>query len=189
MCELQSQLPLQESSLILSFCTCSQIPSLRPTRIVPQLMERGSWGKLWLAIINQPAMKPSRYSKHQGSVGWQLRNPLLLVFFLVALLYCTPEVLHLIVVDLTCKARAVIDYIADTETGHSGVLLWNYGSGHTGLSGSWRSSAGAACHRDLGWAAARLPAQLTFAIINTSRQIWQQLLVIQNRSHWRGETD
>lgn len=80
MCALPALLPLQESSLILSFCTCSQIPSLSQTRIVPQLMERGSWGKLWWAIINQPATEPSRYSKHRGSAGWRLRNPLLLVF-------------------------------------------------------------------------------------------------------------
>ncbi len=65
MSELRSQFPVQEGNPILSFCTCSQIPSLNQAGIVLQLMERESWGKLWWVIINQPAMKTSRYSKHE----------------------------------------------------------------------------------------------------------------------------
>lgn len=42
MCELRSRVPMQEGNLILSSCTCSQIPSLSQARIVPQLMERES---------------------------------------------------------------------------------------------------------------------------------------------------
>lgn len=116
MCELRSQLPVQEGNLILSFCTCSQIPSLSQAGIVPQLMERESWGKLRWVIINQPAMETSRYSKHQGSAGRQLRNPLLLVFF------GSTTVLHSQGATFDCrgsllKAHALIHYIAATETG------------------------------------------------------------------------
>lgn len=186
MCALPALLPLQESSLILSFYTCSQIPSLSQTRIVPQLMERGSWGKLWWAIINQPATEPSRYSKHRGSAGWRLRNPLLLVFSGSA------TVLHSWGATFDCRSSNVYSSCCDW------LLCWHrdvpegfYEIMDQNSPGfpSWQSSTGTARHRDPGWAAARLPAQLTFAVINWSRQLWQGLLVIQNRSHWRGETD
>lgn len=65
MCELRS--PRARGQPIPSFFfTCSQIPSLSQAGIVPQLIERESWGKLWWVIINQPAMKTSRYSKASG---------------------------------------------------------------------------------------------------------------------------
>ena len=112
---VSSGLPVQEGNLIPSFFyfffffTCSQIPSLSQAGIVPQLIERESWGKLWWVIINQPAMKTSRYSKHQGSAGRQPRNPLLLVVFGHATVFdCRTPLL---------KAHALIDYTAATETG------------------------------------------------------------------------
>lgn len=126
MCELRSQLPVQEGNLILSFCTCSRIPSLSQAGIVPWLMERESWGKLWWVIINQPAMKTSRYSKHKGSAGRQPRNPLLLVFF------GNTTVLHPQGATFDCrnsllKAHALIDCITAADTGPF-KSLQNYGS-------------------------------------------------------------
>lgn len=109
MCELRSPRARGQPYSFLFFFTCSQIPSLSQAGIVPQLIERESWGKFWWVIINQPAMKTSRYSKHQGSAGRQLRNPLLLVVFGHATVFdCrTPPL----------KAHALIDYTAATETG------------------------------------------------------------------------
>lgn len=128
MCELRSQLPVQEGNLILSFCTCSQIPSLSQARIVPRLMERESGGKSGWVIISQPATKTSRYSKQDDSSEIHY-----FLYFLVALLHYS-KVLHLTVLVLCLRQTLWLIRMLPQRQHHFRVRLWNYELDRNGFS-------------------------------------------------------